>query len=101
MTYVIRLSKRAITDLEDIRAFIARESPAHALLYAAELRDRIVSLTHMPRRCPRAPEGRLRGQDVRHLVHDSYRILYIINGTTVLILRVIHGARANVSVGSA
>lgn len=101
MKFTVKVAKRALTDLEEIRAYIESESPKQALLYAAELRDRIVSLSHMPRRCPVAPEGSARGMELRHLIHGSYRILFTIDGARVHVVRVVHGARTKFTVGRA
>lgn len=101
MKYTVRVTKRALLDLEEIRGYIAQDVPDHALLYAAELRDRIESLSHMPRRCPVAPDRATRGREVRHLIHDAYRILFVIEEEGVLVLRIIHGARARIALGSA
>lgn len=47
----------------------------------------------MPKRCSRAPEDGLDGLEIRHLIHGRYRIIFGIDGKTVVILQVRHGAR--------
>lgn len=51
------------------------------------------TLVSMPKRCPRAPEDGLDGLEIGHLVHGRYRIVFGIDGETVIILQVRHGAR--------
>lgn len=43
-----------------------------------------------PKRCPRAPEDGLDGLEIRHLMHDPYRIIFAIDSATVAILQVRH-----------
>ena len=53
----------------------------------------------MPKRCPRAPEDGLDGLEIRHLIHGRYRIIFGIDGKTVVILQVRHGARLTMTEG--
>lgn len=47
----------------------------------------------MPKRCSLAPEDGLDGLEIRHLFHGLYRIIFAIDGNTIVILQVRHGAR--------
>ena len=99
MIYTLRFTARAIEDLSKIRAYISVESPERAESYALELWDHIQSLKSMPIRCPMAPEAQRR--EIRYLIHGNYRILFVVKGKAVMILRIIHGARHHFKVGRA
>lgn len=101
MTFLLRFTNRSLTDLAEIRAYIAINDPFRAESYALELRDKILSLQQMPRRCPVAPESAGRSQEIRHLIYESYRVLFTIKASQIIVLRVVHGARANIKTGKA
>ena len=44
-------------------------------------------------RCPVIPESRELGKEYRHIIYGNYRTIFRIDGTRVIIMRVIHGAR--------
>ncbi len=92
MRFDVVIAPTAEGDLDALAKFIALDNPDAALRFVAELRGRLAALSTMPRRCPRAPEGDLPGLEVRHLIHRSYRIIFGIDASTVVILRVRHGA---------
>ena len=46
-----------------------------------------------PVRCPVIPESRELGKEYRHIIYGNYRTIFRIDGTRVIIMRVIHGAR--------
>lgn len=58
------------------------------------MRRAVLSLQHMPHRCPPAPERELFEMDLRQLLESSYRILFTISGQTVRILHIRHTAQA-------
>ena len=87
----VRFAPAAQADLRAIRAFIARDNPHRALSFVGELRQRCASLTEFPERFPIA-EG-FEESSIRRLVHHSYLIFFRVEGTSVVILRVLHGAQ--------
>lgn len=93
MTYKVVVTPEAKGDLDRIFRFVALEKPDAARKFVSGLRRRLKSLASMPRRCSRAPEDGLDGLEIRHLVHGQYRIIFAIDGGTVVILQVRHGAR--------
>jgi toxin ParE1/3/4 len=87
----IRWSLTATADLQAIEEFVARDSP----VYAVRLVDRIVQAVE--RLAPFPLSGRVvpefeRG-DLREVIFGSYRIVHLVQGETVTVLRVAHGAR--------
>ena len=93
MIYRVAVTPGAERDLDDIFQFFARDNPSAARKFAAALRGRLAALKTLPTRCPRAPEDGLDGLAIRHLLHGRYRILFTMNGRTVVVLQVRHGAR--------
>ena len=93
MTYRVVVTPEAERDLDELFQFVALDNPAAARKFVAGLRQRLKTLASMPKRCPRAPEDGLDGLEIRHLVHVRYRIIFGIDGRTVAIPRVRHGAR--------
>jgi toxin ParE1/3/4 len=87
------LTPTAEQDLASLHARIAAESPRAADRFVLELADRIDSLAKFPARGPKARERQTRGLRVRQLIHQGYRVLFTVLGSTVYVLRVGHGAR--------
>lgn len=90
----VRLTPAALTELEAIGDYIARDNPRRALTFVRELRDRCLSLGPMALSFPLVRRYEDRG--VRHCVHGHYQIFYRTVGepvTRVDVLHVIHSAR--------
>lgn len=86
----VRLSLRAETDLKAIWDFIAGDNPTAADAVIRHIRDRVAMLADHPFLEPARPEI---GTEVRFLVVGRYLVLYRLDGDTVVIVRVVHGAR--------
>ena len=87
----VRWSLTAGNDLQDIEAFIARDSVLHAITFI----DRIVESTetilvtpHIGRIVPEFSRP-----DLREIIFRSYRIVYLLQDNAVFVLRVVHGSR--------
>ncbi len=93
MKYRVEIMPPALRELDDAFGWIARHSPARAERWQARAMRAIQSLTDFPRRCPLAPENDDFGGEVRQLLYGEYRILFDIEGDTVRILHVRHGAQ--------
>ena len=90
MDYQIEWSPEAIEDVEQIAAYIHKDSP----LYAQKVVEELIAASRRLRQFP------LRGRKVPELMSShrecfvySYRIIYRIDGSQVLIVAVIHGKR--------
>lgn len=92
-TYKVLLARLAQNDLAEIHDYIAADSPANAAAFVLALEEKVLSLTTMPERAPLIPENSLLGTRYRHLVHGNYRIIFRIHGDSVMVLRLVHGAR--------
>lgn len=80
---------QALLDLEDIRAYVARDRPVAAERLAERLRAAAAALDRHPAR------GRLIGQGRRELTHvRPYLMRYRVEDDRVTILEVRHSARS-------
>jgi toxin ParE1/3/4 len=87
----LRWTLTAIEDLEAIEAFIARDSPAYAVRQTNRLVEATETLPSFPWSGRKVPE--FDREELREIIHRPYRIVYLIRGETVTILRVVHSAR--------
>ncbi len=97
MKYRLRITPSARRELDEALDWIARRSPGSARPWQVGALRVIRSLTDFPRRCSLAPENDAHKVEVRQLLYGDYRILFTIDGETVRILRVRHGARRPVT----
>jgi len=88
----IAWSDVAEADLGDLYDYIARDVPYYAEQFVDRLIDAVGALTDHPRLGRRVPEAEER-EDVRELIFQGYRIIYLVETGQVHILTVIHGSR--------
>lgn len=81
----------ALNDLEEIGDYIARDNPARARSFVAELVAKAQGLADMPEAFPLVP--RYAGFGVRRRVHGAYLIFYRIEESLVMVIHILHGAR--------
>lgn len=94
--YRVDVTRTAERDVEAIYAFIARGNPAAAAAWLDAVERNIASLEQWPQRCPLIPEALDLDVEYRHLINAPYRTIFRIFrivGSTVIIVRVIHGAQ--------
>jgi toxin ParE1/3/4 len=91
--YVVRLLRVAEDDLNDIVTYIAAENPIAAEVIAAKIERNLLYLSthHFIGRVP--DEEELARLGYRYLIVQDYLIFYTIEGQTILVHRIIHGAR--------
>lgn len=85
------LSAEALADLEAIGDYIARDDPARARSFVAELLAKARALGDMPHAFPVVPRYAHLG--VRRRVHGNYLIFYRVADAGVIVIHVLHGAR--------
>ena len=94
----IEWAEPAELDLSDIYAYIARD----ASVYGEQFIDRIIQATHLLEEQPHigreVPEAQR--EDVRELIFQNYRIIYLVGPDTVYIVAVVHGSRDLTRLGS-
>lgn len=84
-------TEAAWSDLEAAADYIAKDSPAYARAFVAEIKQAARSLTSLSERGRIVPEiGR---PDTREIFPSGYRLIYRVSGDAVTILGVIHHAR--------
>jgi plasmid stabilization system protein ParE len=84
----------AAGDLLRLISWVAEESPQHAAALLGRIRQRARTLTTAPGRGRAVPELSFFGITVlRELVLRPYRIVYRVDGRTVLVLGVFDGRR--------
>jgi toxin ParE1/3/4 len=91
---IVRLLPAAEAELEAIGDYIALDSPARAVAFVRELREKCMSLASMPLLFPLVPRYEDRG--VRHRVHGNYQIFYRVMGQPaerIDVIHILHGAR--------
>ena len=86
------LSPRAVADLEEIAAYIARDNPLWAVTFVDELEARCAAVAREPLSYP-AREDLASG--LRMAVHGRYLLLFRVSADddAVRVERVVHGAR--------
>jgi toxin ParE1/3/4 len=83
-------TRLAEIDLEEIGDYIARDNPGRALTFVQELRAQCFKIAAAPLSCAVRPEL---GENLRSCAHGNYVIFFVVDGSRVLIARVLHGAR--------
>ena len=100
MSYIVEFTDVADMEVQEILVWMIGVSPEKAGKWQDGLEKAVDSLSEFPRRCPLAPENSAFHVEVRQLLYEKYRILYILvdadgdgEDDTVRILHVRHGAR--------
>jgi plasmid stabilization system protein ParE len=93
--YRVDFSPEARLEALEAAEYIARTSPAAALRWYEGLERALAGLEAMPRRWARAPESEFLGEELRHSLYKSHRIIFRIEEDTrsVRVLHVRHAAR--------
>jgi addiction module RelE/StbE family toxin len=81
----------ALKDIEEIAAYIERDSMYYADLIVTRIFEHGNKLEHFPRRGRKVPERN--NPDVREIQVKPYRIVYRLYENSVRILTVVHGRR--------
>ena len=91
--YTVRLLSIAEQDLQDIVAFIAADNVPAAVTLADKIERDLERLARLPFLGRVPNDERLAAMAYRVLVVENYLIFYKITGKTVLVHRILHGAR--------
>ncbi|MDT5122548.1 MAG: hypothetical protein QOC96_2030 [Acidobacteriota bacterium] len=92
-TYRVEPTDKALVDAGEAYFWINEQSEGAALRWYEGLLKAFRSLEKNPLRCPLAPESAFFEEEIRQLIYGKYRILFTVEGETVFVLRVRHGAR--------
>jgi len=88
----VRWSEPALEDMEGIRDYIAKDSAFYAQQFIERIFDVTKNLENFPELGRQVPEAEER-DDVRELIFQGYRIIYLHQIDHVYIVTVIHGSR--------
>jgi toxin ParE1/3/4 len=91
MAHRVVWSRRASQDLEAIADYIAADSPTYAGIVVKKVVNQTKSLSIFPRSGRKVPE--FDNEDIRELLVYSYRIIYRLQESEVVIAAMIHGKR--------
>ena len=89
---VIEWSRRARADIRDLKAYIAKDSPYYARRFTERVVATVEKLADFPKIGRPVPEAEGR-DDVRELIYQGYRIIYLTQPGRVFIVTIIHGSR--------
>lgn len=89
---VIEWSRHARTDIRDLNAYIAKDSPHYARRFTERIVGSVEKLAEFPRIGRPVPEAEGR-DDVRELIYQGYRIIYLTRPEWVFVVTIFHGSR--------
>lgn len=91
MAYKVKWSPRAVSDLEEICDYIARDSEHYAAFFARKIISIIESIPQFPKSGRIVPE--YGDESLREIIYKNYRLVYRIKNEVVEIAAICHGAR--------
>jgi len=89
---VIEWSRRARADIRDLNAYIVKDSPYYARRFTERIIASLDKLAEFPKIGRPVPEAEGR-DDVRELIYQGHRIIYLTRPERVFIVTIIHGSR--------
>ncbi|MBI3735530.1 type II toxin-antitoxin system RelE/ParE family toxin [Candidatus Sumerlaeota bacterium] len=89
----MKIVARAEKDLEEIWDYIARDNIRRAERFVQKIEREIRTLELHPARCARVRENQILGTDYRQLLLGNYRLIFRMEASCVLVLRIVHVAR--------
>jgi toxin ParE1/3/4 len=87
----IRWSPRAVSNLEEICNYIAKDSEYYAILFAKKVTTTIKTIPQFPKSGRIVPE--YEDENIREKIYANYRIVYRLKGKVVEIVTICHGAK--------
>lgn len=91
--YAVRITPRALADMEAIHTYIAQEllAPEAAIRQYNRIADAIEALARFPQRHRLFESQPERQYGMRLMPIDNYAVIYTTDDTTVTVLRVLYG----------
>lgn len=93
VSYNVKLNQTAHNDLWSVWRDIASKNEDAADRFIEALQKKIASLNQFPERCAIIPESRDLQLSYRHLLYKKYRVVFKIDGSDVIVLRILYGPR--------
>jgi toxin ParE1/3/4 len=91
MAYSVVWSPNALDDVDEIAAYIARDSPTYAAAVVEKILDITRNLQKFPFLGRIVPESN--EESIRERFVYSYRLIYQVQQDTITIIAVVHGKR--------
>jgi toxin ParE1/3/4 len=91
MAYSVVWSPNALDDVDEIAAYIARDSPTYAAAVVEKILDITRNLQNFPLLGRVVPESN--EEYIRERFVYSYRLIYQVQEETIIIIAVVHGKR--------
>ncbi len=91
--YKVEITQSAEADIKDIFDYVSANNKAAAIRLIDEIERQIETLETSPMRCAVIPEAHELSEKYRHLIYGNYKTIFRIDGSRVIIMRIIHGAR--------
>ena len=91
--YSVRLLSIAEQDLQDLVSYMAAENVTAALTLAGRIEKDLLALSSHPYLGKMPNDEKVARLGYRVLVVENYLIFYKVKGKTVLVHRIVHGAR--------
>jgi toxin ParE1/3/4 len=91
MAYSVVWSPNALDDVDQIAAYIARDSPTYAAAVVEKILDTTRNLQKFPLLGRIVPESN--EESIRERFVYSYRLIYQVQEEIVIIIAVVHGKR--------
>lgn len=85
-------SSVALQDINDIYDYIARDVPYYATIFVDHLINAVDKLLDNPRIGRKVPEFGYQ-ENIRELIFQGYRIIYLLNNDIIQIATIVHGSR--------
>lgn len=89
---MIEWSQRARSDIRDLKAYIAKDSPYYAQRFIERVIASVEKLEEFPKIGRPVPEAEGH-DDVRELIYQGYRIIYRTLPERIFIVTILHGSR--------
>jgi len=86
----VKWTEPALEDLAGIQSYIAKDSPYYAKQFIERIFEATEALEDFPELGRKVPETEAT-ENIRELIFQSYRIMYLNQNNLVFILAVIHG----------
>jgi len=86
MTFSVEIPERVELQIKEQALHSAEDKPTAALQWYQDIFYLLETLNALPNRCPLAPESDHLEFEVRHLIIGNYRVLFSVEGESVLIL---------------
>ena len=87
----IEWTQPAVSDMEMIRDYIAKDSKLYALRFVERVFEALEKASVFPNSGRIVPEAE--DNNIREILFYSYRIMYRVKVEKILVLTIIHGAR--------